>query len=245
MRILTQIVTVWSCSSFLTFAGSLCSMPGSDYPPRCLTSLSVWAVSSPWCSSLGSWLPALTTGPAMASSLTSDLPPRPSGWAWPWPSLYPGCGEKRNTATFFFPPSSDVHFMYFIHELLGLIQEPLLWTDLFLIGMYDWFKKICGIHEVQFLCNIRSPHPIMSAFLQKDVFKRRTCFYFCRSRYSDGLSTCNKMFLNVFVCWFLKNRKNRIFAESLLNLSGNTGMSKPLWKKGQWVWGYEYQNARA
>lgn len=81
--------------SFVTCAGLLCSMSGSDYPPRCLTSLSVWVVSSLWCSSAGSWPPALTTGLATASSLTSGPPLRSFGWAWPWPFLCLGCGEQE------------------------------------------------------------------------------------------------------------------------------------------------------
>lgn len=92
---LSQNVKEGSCPPFLTYAGLLCSMSGSDYPPHCLISLSVWAVSSLWWSSLGSWPLAQTTGPVTASSLTSGPPLRPSGWAWPWPSLCLGCREQE------------------------------------------------------------------------------------------------------------------------------------------------------
>ncbi len=80
---------------FFTYAGFLCSMSGSDYPPHCLICLSVSAVSSLWCFSAGLWPLAQTTVPVIASSLTSGLLLRPFGWALPWPSLCLGCREQE------------------------------------------------------------------------------------------------------------------------------------------------------
>ena len=38
-------------------------------------------------------------------------------------------------------------------DSLGLMQEPLVPTDLFLSGEYKWFQRTCGIHQLSCIVN--------------------------------------------------------------------------------------------
>ena len=124
--LLTGTFIILSCPPVLTCAGLLWSMSGSDYPPHCLICLSVWAVSSLWCSSSGSWPLVQTTGLAIASSLTSGPPLTPSGWAWPWPSLCLGCKEWESI---YFLSWSETDFVPIVAcKLFNLLSVQNRWN---------------------------------------------------------------------------------------------------------------------